>query len=49
MNLVGGVTTFPVLARNDESLKRSKAAICHMVAHGHQDLAAVVQRNLSIT
>ena len=49
MNLVGGVTTFPVLVRNNETLERSEAAICHMEAQGCLDLAVVVQRNLLIT
>ena len=48
MNLVGGAMSSPVLVGNDKSLKRSKAAIHHMVVHRHQDLTAVVQRNLSI-
>ena len=49
MNLVDGVTTFPVPVRNDASLARSEDAARRMVAVGWGDLAAVVARNLSIT
>ena len=49
MNLVDGVTTFPVLVRNDTSLTRSEDAARQMAAVGQGDLAAVVARNLSIT
>ena len=41
MNLVDGVTTFPVPVGND--------AVHRMVAVGQDNLAAVVARNLSIT
>ena len=49
MNLVDGVTTFPVPVGNDVSLARSEDAVCRMEAVGRGDLAAVVVRNLSIT
>ena len=49
MNLVDGVTTFPVPVGSDTSLTRSKDAVRHMEAVGWADLAAVVARNLSIT
>ena len=49
MNLVDGVTTFPVPVGNDTSLARSEDAVCHMEAVGRGDLAAVVARNLSMT
>ena len=49
MNLVDGVTTFPVPVRNDMSLARSEDAARQMVAVGREDLAAVLVRNLSIT
>ena len=49
MNLVDGVTTFPVLVGSDASLARSEDAARHMAAVGQGDLAAVVVRNLSIT
>ena len=49
MRLVDGVMTFPVLARGNDSLERSKAAVQQMEAQGQGDLAMVVQRNLSIT
>ena len=49
MNLVDGVTTFPVPVRNDASLARSEDAAHQMVAVGWGDLAVVVARNLSIT
>ena len=49
MNLVDGVTTFPVPVGNDMSLARSEDAARRMVAVGRDDLAAVVARNLSIT
>ena len=49
MNLVDGVTTFPVLVGNDASLARSEDAARRMAAVGRGDLAAVVARNLSIT
>ena len=41
--------TFPVLVGSDNSLERSKAAVQQMEAQGWGDLAAIVQRNLSIT
>ena len=44
MNLVDGVTTFPVPVESDASLARSED-----VAVSWGDLAAVVVRNLSIT
>ena len=49
MNLVDGVTTFPVPVRNDTSLIRSEDAVHRMEAVGRGDLAAVVARNLSMT
>ena len=49
MNLVDGVTTFPVPVGNDASLARSEDAARRMVAVGRGDLAAVLARNLSIT
>ena len=49
MNLVDGVTTFPVPVGNDASLARSEDAARRMVAVGWGDLAAVLARNLSIT
>ena len=49
MNLVDGVTTFPVLVGNDASLTRSEDTVRRMAAVGRDDLAAVVARNLSIT
>ena len=49
MNLVDGVTTFPVPVGNDASLARSEDAVRRMEAVGQGDLAAVVARNLSIT
>ena len=49
MNLVDGVTTFPVPVGNDTSLARSEDAVRRMEAVGRGDLAAVVARNLSIT
>ena len=49
MNLVDGVTTFPVLAGNDASLARSEDVVRCMKAVGRGDLAAVVARNLAIT
>ena len=49
MNLVDGVTTFPVLVGNNTSLARSEDAIRHMEAVGWGDLAVVVARNLSMT
>ena len=49
MNLVDGVTTFPVPVRNDASLARSEDAARCMATVGRGDLAAVLARNLSIT
>ena len=49
MNLVDGVTTFPVLVGNDASLVRSEDAVRCMEAVGRDDLAAVVARNLLMT
>ena len=49
MNLVDGVTTFPVLAGNDMSLTRSKDTAHHMEAVGRANFAAVLARNLAIT
>ena len=49
MNLVDGVTTFPVLVGNDASLARSEDVARRMEAVGRGDLAVVVARNLSIT
>ena len=49
MNLVDGVTTFPVPVRNDMSLTRSEDAVCHMAAVGQEDLAVVLTRDLAIS
>ena len=49
MNLVDGVTTFPVPVGSDVSLARSEDTAHRMVAVGRGDLAAVVVRNLLIT
>ena len=49
MNLVDGVTTFPVPVGNNTSLTRSEDAVRHMEAVGQGDLAVVVARNLAIT
>ena len=49
MNLVDGVTTFPVPVRNDASLTRSEDMVHRMAAVGWDDLAAVVARTLLIT
>ena len=49
MNLVDGVTTFPVPVRNDVSLTRSEDVAHRMEAVGQGDLAAVLARNLVIT
>ena len=49
MNLVAGVTTFPVPARLNMSLTRSEDMVCLMEAQGQEDLAAVLQRNLVIS
>ena len=49
MNLVDGVTTFPVLVGNNASLARSEDMVRRMEAVGQADLAAVVVGNLSMT
>ena len=49
MNLVAGVTTFPVPARLDLSLARSEDVVHQMEAQGWGDLAAVLWRNLAIS
>ena len=49
MNLVAGVTTFPVLAGFDASLARSEDTVCQMEAVSQGDLAAVLTRNLVIS
>ena len=49
MNLVAGVMTFPVLARFDMSLARSKDAVHQMEAAGQVILAAILTRNLAIS
>ena len=49
MNLVAGVTTFPVLARFDVSLARSKDVIRQMEVVSQGDLAVVLMRNLAIS
>ena len=49
MNLVDGVTTFPVPVGNNTSLARSEDVVHRMEAVGQGDLAAVVARNLSMT
>ena len=49
MNLVDGVTTFPVPVGSDASLTRSEDAARRMAAVGQADLAAVLARNLLIT
>ena len=49
MNLVDGVTTFPVPVGSDTSLARSEDTVRCMVAVSRGDLAAVVVRNLLIT
>ena len=49
MNLVDGVTTFPVPVGSDTSLARSEDTVRRMVAVSQGDLAAVVARNLLIT
>ena len=49
MNLVAGVTTFPVLARFDTSLTRSEDVAHHMEVYGQGDLAVVLERNLVIS
>ena len=49
MNLVDGMTTFPVPVGNDMSLTRSEDVACCMEAVGQGDLAVVLARNLAIT
>ena len=49
MNLVAGVTTFPVPAGFDVSLTRSEDAVRRMEAVSQGDLAAVLTRNLAIS
>ena len=49
MNLVAGVTTFPVPVGFDVSLARSEDVVCRMEAVGQGDLAAVLMRNLAIS
>ena len=49
MNLVDGVTTFPVPVRNNASITRSEDVACRMEAVSQGDLAAVLARNLAIT
>ena len=49
MNLVAGVTNFPVLTGLDMSLTRSEDTAHCIEALGQGDLAAVLQRNLLIS
>ena len=49
MNLVAGVTTFPVLVGFDVSLARSEDAVRRMEAVSQGDLAVVLMRNLAIS
>ena len=49
MNLVAGVTTFPVPAGFNASLARSEDVVCQMEAVSQGDLAAVLTRNLGIS
>ena len=49
MNLVDGVTTFPVPVGNDMSLTRSEDVVRHMEAVSWGNLAVVLARNLAIT
>ena len=49
MNLVAGVTTFPVLVGFNASLIRSEDTVCRMEAVGQGNLAAVLTRNLAIS
>ena len=49
MNLVAGVTSFPVPVRFDVSLAKSKDVVCQMEAQGQGDLAVVLTRNLLIS
>ena len=49
MNLVAGVTTFPVLVRFDMSLIRPKDMVHQMEAVSQGDLTVVLTRNLAIS
>ena len=49
MNLVDGVTTFPVPVGSDASLARSEDVVYCMEAVGRGDLAVVLVRNLVMT
>ena len=49
MNLVAGVTTFPVPVGFDASLARSEDVVRQMEVVGQGDLAAVLMRNLVIS
>ena len=49
MNLVAGVTTFPVPAGFDMSLTRSEDAVRQMETVSQDTLAAVLTRNLAIS
>ena len=49
MNLVAGVTTFPVPAGLNASLTRSEDSVHQMEAQGQGDLAVVLWRNLVIS
>ena len=49
MNLVAGVTSFPVPVRFDASLARSEDVVHQIEAQGKGDLAAVLRRNLAIS
>ena len=49
MNLVAGITSFPVLVRFDASLARSEDTVHWMEARGQGDLAVVLRRNLVIS
>ena len=49
MNLVAGVTTFPVPVGFNASLTRSEDTVHHMEAVSQRDLATVLTRNLVIS
>ena len=49
MNLVAGVTNFPVPVGFNVSLTRSEDTVCQMEAQGQEDLAVVLMRNLAIS
>ena len=49
MNLVAGVTTFPVPAGFNMSLARSKDAVHQMEVVGQDTFAAVLTKNLAIS